>query len=154
MPIDRNERNARETVDALRKQIDVKPAQSTDLIRAQALAKFTRELDAKLANLQDGETLQITYRVDIVGTNDKVRGGSGSARTMPEYMEWRKAVYKRDHYTCQECGAKRDLNAHHIKAWEKHPELRFDVANGVTLCAACHAKKHPHLGFNKRLSGN
>jgi len=60
-------------------------------------------------------------------------------RASPEYNQWRKAVYKRDDYTCQQCGDRGvRLEAHHIKPFATHPELRFDVGNGITLCKSCH----------------
>jgi len=53
--------------------------------------------------------------------------------------EWRDAVYKRDNWTCQRCGQIGGrLQAHHIKPYKKYPELRHDIANGQTLCIACH----------------
>jgi len=55
------------------------------------------------------------------------------------YIIWRTAVYKRDKYTCQECGqVGHVLNAHHIKDWLSYPELRYNVNNGITLCKKCH----------------
>jgi len=55
----------------------------------------------------------------------------------------RTAVFERDKYTCQKCGLKHCvLNAHHKKTYKKHPELRFDVPNGETLCFDCHQQKH------------
>ena len=64
-------------------------------------------------------------------------------RNTPEYKEWRTAVFERDKYTCQKCGLKHCvLNAHHKKTYKKHPELRFDVPNGETLCFDCHQQKH------------
>lgn len=60
-------------------------------------------------------------------------------RRSPEYREWRDAVYKRDNFTCQECGAHGvKLEADHIKSFALFPELRFDVGNGRTLCVPCH----------------
>lgn len=59
----------------------------------------------------------------------------------PEYVRWRKSVYRRDHFQCQfpGCGHKGGkLNAHHIKPWAKYPSLRFVVSNGITLCESCH----------------
>lgn len=54
---------------------------------------------------------------------------------------WRIGVYKRDYYTCQMCGKHGGkLHAHHIKSWKDFPELRFDLDNGITLCAECHRK--------------
>lgn len=62
--------------------------------------------------------------------------------------QWRVAVFNRDGYTCQVChrvGGK--LHAHHIKSWAHFKELRFDVANGVTLCESCHALTHGRRRF-------
>jgi len=50
-------------------------------------------------------------------------------RKSKEYKEWRKAVFERDNYTCQECGSKKDLHPHHIKHFAKFPKLRFVVTN-------------------------
>lgn len=64
-------------------------------------------------------------------------------RSSKEYEWWRKRVFERDNYTCQmpKCGLMGCyLNAHHIKTFEKHPELRFDINNGITLCKKCHNK--------------
>lgn len=67
-------------------------------------------------------------------------------RHRKETRHAREAVYKRDKYTCQDCGAKSQkgrpvvLNAHHIKPFSQFPELRFDLENIVTLCVECHKK--------------
>ena len=64
-------------------------------------------------------------------------------RRRTEYKKWRESVYKRDEYTCQECGKKGGiLNPHHIKEFSKYKELRFDINNGITLCIKCHKKIH------------
>lgn len=56
---------------------------------------------------------------------------------------WSRAVRKRDNYTCQKCGKRGGrLHAHHLKTWATHPELRNDVANGITLCVKCHHAAH------------
>lgn len=55
-------------------------------------------------------------------------------------------VFKRDDYTCKNCGRKRKpkdrviLQIHHIKSFAIHKELRFDKNNIITLCAECHRK--------------
>jgi hypothetical protein len=64
-------------------------------------------------------------------------------RKSVEYQEWRKKVFERDGYTCQDCGKKGDkLNAHHILRFSEYPELRLDIDNGVTLCEECHKETH------------
>lgn len=63
-------------------------------------------------------------------------------RTDPEYTAWRIAVYERDDYTCQDCGQKGYLHAHHIEFWSQNVERRYDVTNGVTLCVPCHDRRH------------
>lgn len=71
-----------------------------------------------------------------------------SIRWSKEMVNWRKAVYKRDNYTCQTCGNRSSknnavmLNAHHIKKFAHNKELRFDVKNGITLCEDCHKKTY------------
>lgn len=72
------------------------------------------------------------YREDARRKN---RGGS--------HHKWVNAVISRDKATCQHCGANDvELHAHHIKSYKDHPDLRFDVDNGITLCYACHWAVH------------
>lgn len=57
-----------------------------------------------------------------------------------------KKIMARDDYRCQKCAAKHDqqhkLQVHHIKPWSKHPELRFEEENLLTLCQTCHKAEH------------
>lgn len=67
-------------------------------------------------------------------------------RNRPEYVLWRNNVFKRDDYTCQDCGQKGgELNAHHIKSYKDYPKLRLILRNGITLCVICHRKRHERL---------
>jgi 5-methylcytosine-specific restriction endonuclease McrA len=60
-----------------------------------------------------------------------------------QYKDWRAAVFARDDYTCRDCGVRGGtLNAHHRLTWRAHPDLRYDVSNGVTLCVPCHKAVH------------
>lgn len=66
----------------------------------------------------------------------------GDPRKSAQYAAWRSEVLHRDGYTCRHCLSTENLHAHHIKSWKEHPELRFDVVNGLTLCATCHRQAH------------
>jgi 5-methylcytosine-specific restriction endonuclease McrA len=72
-----------------------------------------------------------------------------STRNSADYRDWRTAVYQRDDYTCQRCNKRggHDLHAHHIKGWTRYPSLRFNLANGVTLCHPCHIAWHREHGW-------
>ena len=67
-------------------------------------------------------------------------------RHSSQYVEWRKAVYLRDKWTCKMCKIKQEHPiAHHIKGFNKYPKLRFSVSNGITLCRSCHKKVHDKI---------
>jgi hypothetical protein len=66
---------------------------------------------------------------------------NGKIRYSIEYRLWREAVFARDNWTCQKCNTRGGyIEAHHIKSFAKHPELRFAIDNGKTLCKKCHKK--------------
>lgn len=71
---------------------------------------------------------------------------NASIRSSGKMDRWRKAVFERDDYTCQGCGARNGngrkvvLHADHIKQFAYHLELRFELSNGRTLCKDCHAQ--------------
>jgi len=71
-------------------------------------------------------------------------------RRSSAYNEWRKQVRIRDGYKCRinnkDCVRK--IESHHILSWKEHPELRFDVNNGITLCHF----HHPRGNKEKELS--
>lgn len=67
-------------------------------------------------------------------------------RNSAKMKDWRKYIFERDHFTCQNCGKYGGkLNAHHIKKFSEYPLLRFDVNNGITLCKSCHIKLHKKI---------
>lgn len=85
-------------------------------------------------------------QIKLGANNPQWRGGVTVGRvkminTM-EYKAWRKAVYTRDNYTCQQCGERGGkLNADHIIPWWRDEQRRLDVSNGQTLCEKCHREK-------------
>lgn len=86
-------------------------------------------------------------------------------RTLRKYRKWRKAVFERDNYICQECsvrtrkGHKIHLQAHHKKPFYRiifennikttQEALRckelWKVKNGQTLCIPCHKQTDSYL---------
>jgi hypothetical protein len=99
------------------------------------------------------------------GTPFENRDLKDSIRRLSEYCEWRTEVFKRDNYTCQECGqVGYELEAHHIKEFsiifkeflhfyskcnlieDKQTLLNlaikykpfWNLKNGITLCKKCH----------------
>lgn len=58
--------------------------------------------------------------------------------------EWSLKVKKRDDYTCQDCGVRGNVHAHHIRPFKDCYDTKdaFDVNNGKTLCHECHVKIH------------
>lgn len=70
-------------------------------------------------------------------------------RWSKEYRRWRKAVLRRDNFTCQQCGATEQeaiIHAHHIKSFRGYPELRYDINNGLALCWDCHKLTDDYSG--------
>jgi len=66
-------------------------------------------------------------------------------RMSSTYKIWRELVFLRDNFTCQNpncefCHNKigGELHPHHIKTFSEFPELRFNINNGITLCAEIH----------------
>ena len=73
-------------------------------------------------------------------------------RTSWDYTKWRTSVYKRDNFTCQDCGKRGiRLEADHIKPFAFFPELRFELSNGRTLCKDCHKKTPTYGGRNYKV---
>lgn len=70
-------------------------------------------------------------------------------RDVIEYVIWRKGVFEKDGYTCRVCGDNRggNLQAHHLNSYSAFSDERFDIGNGITLCAQCHKQYHVACGF-------
>lgn len=88
-------------------------------------------------------------------------------------FNWYAKVYKRDNWTCQHCGSKKNLDAHHINPisilipylikdkvfdsveiqieWlANQPKIAdVELRNGVTLCRTCHKRVHINWGSHK-----
>jgi hypothetical protein len=89
--------------------------------------------------------------------NPRWKGGitpeNARIRLSVDMKIWRETVFRRDDFTCQECQTRGgDMNAHHIKPFCSHPELRFDVDNGLTVCEPCHRDIHRGWRADKRIT--
>ena len=74
---------------------------------------------------------------------------------------WRRAraaALERDHHLCRDCMAAKARGemvrartatvVHHILPVELRPDLKLDMDNLISLCEACHNKRHPEKGGN------
>lgn len=62
-------------------------------------------------------------------------------------IQWAIKVKERDNYTCQRCGdTDRDMHSHHILGYMDNINRRYDLDNGICLCAECHYEYHRIYG--------
>lgn len=71
----------------------------------------------------------------------KVKVGDRSLHD-PLYKQWHRSVKNRDDWRCrisnEECDGR--VEVHHILTWKDHPNLRYEINNGITLCHFHHPK--------------
>jgi 5-methylcytosine-specific restriction endonuclease McrA len=101
---------------------------------------------AKQYQFKRGEANPAYGRNQTGEANNNWKGGitnlNQQKRNDPRMKEWRLSVYARDNYTCQKCGSKGFLHAHHIVSLKEDLTKAFDVDNGITVCVPCHEAIH------------
>jgi len=65
------------------------------------------------------------------------------------YKEWKRQVLELKGKYCAKCGCTEKLAVHHIVPWKEDVNLRFEVSNGMPLCASCHGKMEGFKKFHK-----
>ncbi|MES2216676.1 MAG: NUMOD3 domain-containing DNA-binding protein [Patescibacteria group bacterium] len=90
-------------------------------------------------NISDGLKGEKSYR----WIKDRTKLAKRQERNDTAYKEWRRQVWLRDSFKCKIANpdCKGRIEAHHILGWTAHPELRYQVNNGITLCHVHHPKK-------------
>ncbi len=68
------------------------------------------------------------------------QGGNGVYKRGPNWFSTRRAIIKRDHFKCHQCGSGDDLHVHHIIPFRMFDDYKEANAhdNLITLCAPCH----------------
>jgi len=70
-----------------------------------------------------------------------------SIRHSNEMKAWKKDCLGRDEYTCQKTGkSTRTMQIHHIHNFCEHPDIRFDVDNGIVFTKEAHMEFHKIYG--------
>ena len=111
---------------------------------------------------ETNESLMKISKAQMGRNNSNWNGGISSLyeiiRACPTSNLWKKAIFTRDNWQCQDCGkfAGGHLQAHHIKPFAElleeneivslgqalKTEELWDITNGVTYCEECHMKRH------------
>ena len=88
---------------------------------------------------------EFKQKVIKVPLTETERNKSYFYRGSSEYIAWRDAVRTRDKFTCQRCGSKKRIVAHHIFGFMDYPYVRYDLENGISLCQECHKIVHREI---------
>lgn len=129
-------------------EVREKISQSLKGISVRGRYVMTDDVKAKISESNIGKNAGANHGNWIV---DRSLLKKKDDRNDSAYQEWRKLVWLRDGFKCkiadQNCDGR--IEAHHILGWVDHPELRYQINNGITLCHAHHPRKRSE---EKRLS--
>lgn len=159
-------KHSKETIEKMRNWV------RSDSMRAKlSKGKLGDKNPAKRMDVRQKISKALTGRKLSEETKEKMRGRKGTQcynwiadrsklaklsngneyRNSPAYKEWSRGVRNRDGWKCKisndDCCGR--LEAHHILGYSEHPELRYSLNNGITLCHAHHPRVRSE---EKRLS--
>ena len=101
--------------------------------------RHSEETRKKMSKAREGKSY--LSKGGITSTNQALR-------SRLEYRLWRKACFRRDHFTCQICGRHGgDLIVHHVNNFAEFYEIRCAIDNGIVLCKECHKQFHKIYGI-------
>lgn len=55
---------------------------------------------------------------------------------------WSREIRMKYNYHCVYCNTSRHLSAHHIFPKAKYKGLKYNLDNGILMCASCHIQLH------------
>jgi hypothetical protein len=125
-----------------------------EAIKSAIIDEISKTLDTMMESVSEDQGIGYAHEKLAHGhiltlvpllTDGRLASDSEDARKSELTQEWKIEIYKRDGYKCINGCKSKNIHAHHKQSWKLYPEKRFDVNNGETLCAECHAKKHPEI---------
>ena len=128
---------------------------STPIVTCLNCGKEFRKYKSEIKKTKNGRHFcshQCYYQYNHKDHHCQWKGGQHE-RMNPQSSEWRRAVISRDKGLCRRCLGTSRLEAHHIRPFSTHPELRWEVSNGLTLCHNCHVLfRHREMEYAEILS--
>lgn len=89
------------------------------------------------------------YSIPLADSGADLAQKQVKARKVRKYHKWKRDCIARDDRKCKKCDGRsgdKSLTVHHIESYDKYPDLRVDMANGITLCMTCHKDYHHQMG--------
>lgn len=126
-------------------QIPVNLKQLAEYVRSEESRKRTSLLGKKTGGWNKGKKMpELSGNKNWAWKEDRSTLVKSEKKHLDgQYRDWMRAVKNRDGWKCKitngDCSGR--LEAHHILRWSEHPELRYEINNGITLCAFHHPRK-------------
>lgn len=109
-----------------------------DEAKKETIKLVEAEFEKYREHFKDVTGVVVVFKLKLVDNKGDIH--NINPRNYKEYFDWRTEVFTRDGFVCRNCGSEKKIEAHHIKQYEFHPELRASLDNGITLCHECHKK--------------